>query len=90
VAEKLKRKFGDKIIVGPANGFGLYLCKGGLLKDGIKEIFGFSGGSILYRKEDGTIDVDYRLASNFKFYFVRKRRFITILRSFLVDIRLHL
>jgi len=72
VAEKLKSEFGDKIIVGPANGFGLYLCKGGLLEDGIKEIFGFSGGSYLYRDRDGTIKVGILLAPNFGFYFVKK------------------
>jgi len=68
VTEKLKSEFGDKIIVGPANGFGLYLCKDGLLKDGVREVFGFSGGSVLYRKRDGTVDINYRLAPNFKFY----------------------
>jgi len=70
VAEKVKSEFGDKIIIGPANGFGLYLCKDGLLKDGITKIFGFSGGSIPYRRKDGTIDVNFGLGSNFKFYFV--------------------
>jgi hypothetical protein len=44
IADKLKSDFNDKIIIGHANGFGLYLCKDGLIKDGIKEIFGFSGG----------------------------------------------
>jgi len=72
VAEELRSEFGDKIIIGPANGFGLYLCKEGLLKDGIKEIFGFSGGSIPYRKEDGTIDVKYELGFNLKFYLMKK------------------
>ena len=43
VAEKVKSEFMDKIIIGPANGFGLYLCKDSLLKDGVKEISGFSG-----------------------------------------------
>jgi len=72
VAESLKSKFGDKIIIGLGNGFGLYLCKDGLLKDGIKQIFGFSGGSILYRKEDGSIDISMVLLPNFGVYFVKK------------------
>jgi hypothetical protein len=74
VAEKLKSEFGDKIIVGPANGFGLYLCKDGLLKDGVKKMLGFSGGSYVYRRKDGTIDVNWMLSPNFRFYFVKERR----------------
>jgi hypothetical protein len=72
VAEKLRAEFGDRIIIGPANGFGLYLCKEGLLEDGVKEISGFSGGSYLYRARDGTIKVGFGLALNFRFYFVKK------------------
>ena len=72
VAEKLKSEFGDKIIIGPANGFGLYLCKDGLLKDGVKEMFGFSGGSSLYREKDGTVKVNLMLDSNFRFYFMKQ------------------
>ena len=73
VAEKVKNEFGKKIIIGPANGFGLYLCKDGLLKDGIVGIVGFSGGSIPYRgKEDGTVGVNYGLNSNFGFSLVKK------------------
>jgi len=68
VVEKLRSEFGDRIIIGPANGFGLYLCKEGLVKDGVKEILGFSGGSYLYRDRDGTIMVGHFLALNFKFY----------------------
>ncbi|MFZ8792138.1 MAG: hypothetical protein ACO2OS_07740, partial [Thermosphaera aggregans] len=45
IANKLKGEFNDKIIIGPANGFGLYFCKEGMIKDGISEIFGFSGGT---------------------------------------------
>jgi hypothetical protein len=45
VANKLRDVFNDKIIIGPANGFGLYLCRDGLIRDGIGEIFGFSGGT---------------------------------------------
>jgi len=67
VAEKLKSKFGDKIIIGPANGFGLYLCKDGLLKDKIEQIFGFSGGSVPYRKEDGALAINMALSPNFGF-----------------------
>jgi len=70
VAEKIKSKFGDEIIIGPANGFGLYLCKDGLLKDGIEEILGFSEGYLLY-KRNGKIDVNDGLSSNFIFYFVK-------------------
>jgi len=51
VVDELKSEFGDKIITGPANGFGLYLCKEGLLKDGVKEIFWFIGGSTPYEKK---------------------------------------
>jgi len=72
VAEKFKSNFGDKIIIGPANGFGLYLCKDGLLRDGIEEIFGFSEGYFLYIRKDGKIDVNDGLISNFRFYFVKK------------------
>ncbi len=72
VAEKLNSESGDKIIIGPANGFGLYLCKDGLLKDRVREIFGFIGGSYVYKKEDGTIDVDWFLRPNFEFYFLKK------------------
>jgi len=67
VANELKSEFGDKIIIGPGNGFGLYLCKDGLLKDGIKEIYGFNGGS--YKKENG----NWELTPNFKFYFVKTK-----------------
>jgi len=74
VAEKLKSNFGDKIIVGPANGFGFYLCKDGLLKDGLEEIFGFSGASLPYITRDGKIDVNLGLTSNFEFYFYRRRK----------------
>ena len=72
VAEKLNSEFGDKIIVGSANGFGLYLCKEGLIGDGVKDIFGSSRGSYLYIDRDGTIKVGALLASNFIFYFVKK------------------
>jgi len=40
IANKLKSEFNDKIAIGPANGFGLYFCKDGLIKDGISEILG--------------------------------------------------
>ena len=45
IANKLKSEFNGEIIIGPANGFGLYLCRDGLIRDGIGEIFGFSGGT---------------------------------------------
>ena len=73
VADELRNGFGDKIIIGPANGFGLYLCKEGLIKDGVKEIFGFFGGTALYKsKIYGTIMANLGLASNFKFYLMRR------------------
>ena len=72
VAENLKNRFGDKIVISAGNGFGLHLCKEGLLEDGIKEIFGFVGGSVPYRTRDGKIDVNLGLRPNFRFYLVRK------------------
>jgi len=68
IANKLKSEFNDKIIIGPANGFGLYLCKDGLIKDGISEIFGFSGGTALLADKEPSLG----LGSNFKFYLFRK------------------
>jgi hypothetical protein len=58
-------KFNDEIAVGPANGFGFYLCIDGLIKDGLKEIFGFSGGTGLLADKWPS----YGLGSNFVFYF---------------------
>jgi len=72
IAEILKSKFGDDIIIGPANGFGLHLCEDGLLKDRIEEIFGFSSGSLPYRSREGKIEVNLSLRLNFRFYLVRK------------------
>jgi hypothetical protein len=68
IANKLKSEFNDKVIIGPANGFGLYLCKDGLIKDGISEIFGFSGGTALLADKEPSLG----LGSNFKFYLFRK------------------
>jgi hypothetical protein len=68
IANKLKSEFNDKIIIGPANGFGLYFCKDGLIKDGISEIFGFSGGTGLLADKEPSIG----LGSNFRFYFLKK------------------
>lgn len=68
IAIKLKSEFNDKIAIGPANGFGLYLCKDGLIKDGISEIFGFSGGTGLLADKEPSLG----LGSNFKFYLFRK------------------
>ena len=41
IVNNLKNTFseGEKILIGPGNIFGLYLCKDGLKKDGIKEIY---------------------------------------------------
>jgi len=72
VANKLRGEFNDTIIVGPANGFGLYLCKDGILKDGIKELCGFVGGTSLYR-EGEIVWANWGLASNIRFYFTQKR-----------------
>jgi hypothetical protein len=72
VANKLRGEFNDTIIVGPANGFGLYLCKDGILRDGIKELFGFVGGTSLYRKGE-IVWANWGLTSNIRFYFTRKR-----------------
>jgi len=68
IANKLIDEFNDKIIIGLANGFGLYFCKDVLTKDGISEIDGFSGGTVLSSdKQPFTF-----LGSNFKFYLFRK------------------
>jgi hypothetical protein len=64
----LRDRFGDGVIVGPANGFGLYLCKDGLIKDGINEIFGFSGGTGLLADKWPSLG----LGSNFRFYLFKK------------------
>jgi hypothetical protein len=72
VAEGMKSEFNDTIIVGPANGFGLYLCKDGMLKDGIIELFGFIGGTHLYRQGE-IVWPDKGLISNIRFYFTQKR-----------------
>jgi hypothetical protein len=68
IANKLKGEFNDKIIIGPANGFGSYLCKDGLIKDGISEIFGFSGGTGLLADKQPSLSLGW----NFKFYLFRK------------------
>ena len=68
VASKLKSEFNDEIAVGPANGFGLYLCIDGLIKDGLKEIFGFSGGTGLLADKWPS----YGLGWNFVFYFFKE------------------
>jgi hypothetical protein len=68
IANKLKSEFNDKIIIGPANGFGLYLCKDGLIKDGISEIFGFGGGTGLLADKQPSLGLGW----NFRFYFLKK------------------
>ncbi|MCS7367687.1 MAG: hypothetical protein NDF52_07400, partial [archaeon YNP-WB-062] len=68
IANKLKSEFNDKVIIGPANGFGLYLCKEGMIKDGISEIFGFGGGTGLLADKQPSLG----LGSNFRFYFLKK------------------
>jgi hypothetical protein len=68
IANKLKSEFNDEIIIGPANGFGLYLCKDGLIKDGISEIFGFSGGTGLLADKEPSLGLGW----NFKFYLLKK------------------
>jgi hypothetical protein len=68
IANKLKSEFNDKIIIGAANGFGLYFSKDGLIKDGISEIFGFSGGTGLLADKEPSIGLGW----NFKFYLFRK------------------
>ena len=68
IANKLKSEFNDKIIIGSANGFGLYLCKDGMIKDGISEISGFSGGTGLLADKEPSLG----LGSNFKFYLLKK------------------
>jgi hypothetical protein len=68
IVNKLKSEFNDKIIIGPANGFGLYLCKDGMIKDGISEIFGFSGGTVLFADKKPSLG----LGLNFKFYLLKK------------------
>ena len=68
IANKLKSEFNDKIAIGSANGFGLYLCKDGMIKDGISEIFGFSGGTGLLADKQPSLGLGW----NFKFYLFRK------------------
>jgi hypothetical protein len=68
IANKLKSEFNDKIIIGPANGFGLYFSKDGLIKDGISEIFGFSGDTYLFSNKEPSD----ALIPNFIFYFLKK------------------
>jgi hypothetical protein len=68
IANKLKSEFNDKLIIGPANGFGLYLCKDGIIKDGISEIFGFSGGTGLLADKQPSLGLGW----NFKFYLLKK------------------
>jgi len=68
IANKLKGEFNNKIAIGPANGFGLHLCKDGMIKDGINEIFGFSGGTGLLADKQPSLG----LGSNFEFYFLKK------------------
>jgi len=68
IVNKLKSEFNDKIIIGPANGFGLYFCKDGMIKDGISEIFGFNGGTGLLADKEPSLG----LGSNFEFYFLKK------------------
>jgi hypothetical protein len=68
ITNKLKTEFNDKIIIEPANGFGLYFCKDGLIKDGINEIFGFSGGTGLLADMQPSLGLGW----NFKFYLFRK------------------
>jgi hypothetical protein len=68
IANKLKSEFNDKIAIGSANGFGLYLCKDGLIKDGIRRIFGFSGGTGLLADKQPSLG----LGSNFEFYLLKK------------------
>lgn len=68
IANKLKSEFNDKIAIGPASGFGLYLCKDGLIKDRISEIFGFSGGTGLLADKEPSLG----LGCNIEFYLFRK------------------
>jgi hypothetical protein len=68
IANKLKSEFNDKIAIGSANGFGLYFSKDGLIKDGISEIFGFSGGTGLLADKWPSLGLGW----NFKFYLFRK------------------
>ena len=39
IIEKLKEKFGENIVIGPGNLFGVFCSKEGLVKDGIKRIY---------------------------------------------------
>jgi hypothetical protein len=68
ISDKLKGEFNGKIIIGAANGFGLYLCKDGIIKDGISEIFGFSGGTGLLADKQPSLGLGW----NFKFYLLKK------------------
>ena len=39
LANEIKNRWNDQVLIGPGNIFGLYSCKYGLIKDGISEVF---------------------------------------------------
>jgi len=72
VASGMKNEFGENILIGPANGFGLYLVKNGIVEDGIKELLGFVGETSLYRDNNGVLKSNTLLTPEIRFYLMKK------------------
>jgi hypothetical protein len=68
----MKNEFGEKIVTGPAKGFGLYLVKDGIVEDGIKELLGFVGETTLYRGNNGVLESNTLLAPEIGIYLMKK------------------
>jgi len=45
LANEIKNRWNDQVLIGPGNIFGLYSCKYGLIKDGISKVFVWVGPS---------------------------------------------
>jgi hypothetical protein len=71
VASRMKNEFGEKILTGPAKGFGLYLVKDGIVEDGIKELLGFVGETTLYRGNNGVLESNTLLAPEIGIYLMK-------------------
>jgi len=72
VATGMKSEFGESILIGLANGFGLYLTKDGIVKDGIRELRGFVGETTFYQDKDGTVKSNTLLAPEIEVYLMKK------------------
>ena len=71
VASRMKNEFGEKILTGPAKGFGLYLVKDGIVEDGIKELLGFIGETTFYRDKNGVLESNTLLAPEIGIYLMK-------------------